>query len=729
MKFLSGTKASLIFLGAMALLLGATTFVERYAGSGIASFLYHNPLTIALWGLLLVNWLLIWRRIQPGRKVPLGSTILHLSFAVMLTGAFVTMVTDTEGSMHLEAGDIQGKIIRRDGRTERLPFTVCLDSLKVSRYPGTGNPSGFTSYVTITKDGVSTRETVSVNHPLRVKGWRIYQSSYTPETNGSIFSLAHDPWGTTISYIGYVLLLISFIMLMFSPDSRFSHLRKQLAGLGCAALLLFAASPGADAAESIDWDGLAVQDSRGRIVTMDSFCRELMRKIHHDESWTGMGAIESVLSLMADPYKSFAHPFIYQKNKEVAAAIGQESGRYASLSSLFSPDGDYKLADLIDKALAVPSQQRSRFQKDILKLDEKANLLYALIALRQMPLFPKPDSEGKVWLTVEDDLSALSREDVSFIMRHMEGILTAPSQSTVDAICRYQRDNAGSVLPRAGQVRQEILCNRIKPFKAGAMGYMSCALLLMVCSLLLRRGGKLQNISCIAILTVTAMVSILHTWGIAARWYCSGQPPLSNSYEVTVFMSWCVALMSLVLSRRSTAASAFGILFSGALLLVAGMNNVDPAVTPLVPVLQSPWLMFHVAVIMAGYACFGINFMLSIYGLGTIGVCGEDSVQTRRIAILTEIFAMIGLMLMTIGTFLGAVWAGESWGSYWSWDPKETWALVTILVYTICTHSRLVPKLNRPHWLFILSIAGMACVLMTYFGVNYFLVGMHSYAS
>ena len=187
--------------------------------------------------------------------------------------------------------------------------------------------------------------------------------------------------------------------------------------------------------------------------------------------------------------------------------------------------------------------------------------------------------------------------------------------------------------------------------------------------------------------------------------------------------------MSLVLSRRSTAASAFGILFSGALLLVAGMNNVDPAVTPLVPVLQSPWLMFHVAVIMAGYACFGINFMLSIYGLGAIGVCGEDSVPTRRIAILTEIFAMIGLMLMTIGTFLGAVWAGESWGSYWSWDPKETWALVTILVYTICTHSRLVPKLNRPHWLFILSIAGMACVLMTYFGVNYFLVGMHSYAS
>ena len=710
MKFLSSTKASLIFLSVMAFILGAATFVESFAGSGIASFIYHNPITIVLWGLLLANWLLIWCKILSSKKVPLGSTVLHLSFAVMLTGAFVTMVTNTEGIMHLESGDTKGMIIKSDGHSEGLPFTIRLDSLEVSRYPGTGNPSGFTSYVSIAANGIRARETVSVNHPLRVKGWRIYQSSYTPETNGSIFSIAHDPWGTAISYIGYALLLLSFIMLMFSSDSRFSHLRKQLTGLGCTALMIFAVSPQANAAEGIDWDRLVVQDNRGRIVTMDSFCRELMRKIHHDEEWNGTGPIESVLTLMAEPDEAFTHPFIYQKNKEVATFIGQEKGRYTSLSSLFSSDGGYKLTDLVDKALAVPSQQRSRFQKDILKLDEKANLLYGLIALRQMPLYPEPGSDGRVWLTTEDDLTSLS-------------------QSTVDAICQYQKDNAGSVLPRAGQIRQELLCNRIKPFKTGAMGYMFCALLLMACSLLFLKGGKLQKTSCIAILTVTAFIFLLHTWGIAARWYCSGQPPLSNSYEITVFLSWCVALLSLVLSRRTTVASAFGLLFSGALLLVAGMNDMDPAITPLVPVLQSPWLMFHVAVIMAGYACFGINFLLALYGLGTIAIRGADSASSHRIAILTEIFAIIGLMLMTIGTFLGAVWAGESWGSYWSWDPKETWALVTILAYTICTHSRLVPRLNKPQWLFILSILGMACVLMTYFGVNYFLVGMHSYAS
>ncbi len=728
MNFLSGTKASIILLGIMAFVLGAATLVESFAGSGVASVIYHNPVTVILWFLLVTNWLLIWRRLLKSKKIPLGSTVLHFAFAVMLTGAFVTMTTEKEGRMHLEAGETKGMILQADGSPSGLPFTVGLDSLVVSRYPGTGNPSGFTSYVTVSVDGSSRKEIVSVNHPLRLKGWRIYQSSYTPETNGSIFSLAHDPWGTSISYLGYALLLLAFIMLTFSSGSRFSHLRKQLSAIGCLALLLLAGSAPAGAAESVNWDRIAVQDSHGRIVTMDSYCRELMRKIHHDEEWNGQSPIETVLSIISDPGTIYYQPFIYQKNKEVAGIIGQDDGKFACLSSLFEAGG-YKLADMVEEALSVPSQQRSRLQKDILKLDEKANLLYALFEYRKLPVIPEPGTDGTVWRTLDDDFSAFPMDDMAFVNAVITLILTAPTQDVADNLRKYQVANAGDVLPSPGQMNQEILCNRIKPFKTGAMGYMTCALLLMVFSLILGKGSKMQKSACIVVIVLSSLVFILHSWGIAARWYCSGQPPLSNSYEVTVFLSWCIALISLVLSRRFTAASAFGMFFSGALLLVAGMNNMDPSITPLVPVLQSPWLMFHVAVIIAGYGCFGINFLLSLYGLGTMAFRGSGSDATKRVAVLVEIFAIVGLMLMTIGTFLGAVWAGESWGTYWSWDPKETWALITILAYVICTHARLVPKLNKPEWLFILSIVGMLCVLMTYFGVNYFLVGMHSYAS
>ena len=727
MKYLSNTKASVILLAIMSVVLAAATIIERLAGSGVAGAIYHNPGTIILWGLLIANWALIWIKLLNSKKLPLGSTVLHLSFAVMLTGAFVTMVTEVDGHMHLCPGETKGMIIQDTGRPVGLPFTVGLENLEISRYPGSDNPSGFTSHVTITRDDKEERLTVSVNHPLRISGWRIYQASYEPEKGASIFSLAYDPWGSAISYFGYALLFIAFLMLTFSPNSRFSRLRKELATLGCSAALLVAGTSNAGARD-VSWDKVTAQDSRGRIVTMDTYSREMMRKIHHDEEWDSLGAVESVIRIMSNPQSVYDAPFIYQKNKEIAAIIGQTEGKLASFGSILDENGNYKIGRLVDEALSVPSQQRSQLQKDVLKLDEKANLLYALVQGRQLPLFPVRGNRDSRWLSPADNLSSIAPEDSTFIRDVTAMILSENSQKAVDLVTQYQQKCAGESLPSSGRLKQELLCNRVRPFKTGAMGYMACALLLMVCSMMLRKRSRLQKGACLAVLILSTLVFMLHTWGFAARWYCSGQPPLSNAYEVTVFLSWCVALLSLLLSRRSASASAFGLFFAGALLLVAGMNSMDPAVTPLVPVLQSPWLMFHVAVIIAGYGCFGINFLLSAYGLGAIAVSGQESATVKRTAILVEIFAIVGLMLMTLGTFLGAVWAGESWGSYWSWDPKETWALITILVYTITTHARLVPKLNSPKWLFLLSVIGILCVLMTYFGVNYFLVGMHSYA-
>ncbi len=724
MKPLSGTGALLILLIVMSVTLASATIVERYSPSA-ASFLYHNPVTITLWILLVIDFFLIRIRRSGAGKVPVGSDILHISFVVMLTGAFITMTTQKEGHVYLESGQTERTLTLDNGHTVPLHFSVRLDSLEISRYPGTGNPSGFTSYVTIVRDGVAQKRTVSVNHPLRLSGWRIYQASYEPEKGASILQMVRDPWGTAVTYAGYILFLLAFVLLTFSPDSRFSHLRKRLSRLGCCLILFLAGTGDADASPTsrVSWDRIMAQDAGGRTVTLDTYCRELMRKIHHDEQWDGLNPVESVLRIMAEPASVYDTPFIYQKNDEIASLIRQRDGHLAEFSSLFDADGSYRLEEPVEQALSVPPRQRSRFQKDILKLDEKANLLYSIVRGTSLSVFPVRGSSDKRWLSPGDDLSSVTGQDSTFIRDLTAVLLTEPSEESVALLERYQKKCSGHALPSFSRIRQELLCNRIRPFRTGAAGYMCCALLLLVTSLILNR----RRISS-AVIFLTVLPFLLHTWGIGARWFCSGQPPLSNSYEVTVFLSWCTALFSIILSRRSAPASAFGLLFSGALLLVAGMNSMDPAITPLVPVLQSPWLMFHVAVIMAGYGCFGINFLLAVYNLTAIRIWGSSSGTVGRATVLMEIFALTGLMLMTLGTFLGAVWAGESWGTYWSWDPKETWALITILAYTITTHARMVPRTNTPEKLSILSIIGFLCVLMTYFGVNWFLVGMHSYA-
>lgn len=494
---------------------------------------------------------------------------------------------------------------------------------------------------------------------------------------------------------------------------------KRLLLLACALLSFVACSR-----SSASWDSVMAQDSRGRIVPLDTYCREIMRKVHHSECIEGMDPVESVLHIANGGQDVWEEPLIYQKNNVLARMLGQTEGKYISLGALFDKDGTYLLHGQAAESFSVPAKLRSKSQKDVLKLDEKANLMYDLSNGGILPLFPVRNDPQAHWLSPADVLSGTSAEDSAFVADAVSKLMDKPSAETADMIASYQHKSTSLELPDSGRIRLELICNRLKPFKTGAMGYMTCALVLA----LVAAAGKRRKVLSVCLLAAAAALFAFHTFGIASRWYCSGQVPMSNGYEMVVFLSWFIVLISLFVSRKSLAGSAFGLLLGGALLLVAMMSNMDPAVTPLVPVLQSPWLMFHVAVVIAGYACFGINFMLSVYCLVMIAAKGERAASVHKTASLSEMFATVGLVLMTAGTFLGAVWAAESWGSYWSWDPKETWALITILVYTICTHARLVPKLNRPKWFCILSIIGFACVLMTYFGVNYFLSGMHSYA-
>jgi cytochrome c-type biogenesis protein CcsB len=235
----------------------------------------------------------------------------------------------------------------------------------------------------------------------------------------------------------------------------------------------------------------------------------------------------------------------------------------------------------------------------------------------------------------------------------------------------------------------------------------------------------------ICLLAIGVLVAFLfHTAGMGMRWYIAGYAPWSNSYETMVYVSWATVLAGLLFIRRSLITFALAVLFGGVILFVSGLNWMDPQINPLVPVLKSPWLMFHVAVIVAAYGFFGISCLIGLTNLIVLSFGrAKEYIHTaiKELTIINEMSLLIGLALMTIGTFLGAVWANESWGRYWGWDPKETWALITMVVYAVVLHLRLVKKWDHL-WLFnMASVVAFSSVLMTYFGVNYFLSGMHSY--
>jgi cytochrome c-type biogenesis protein CcsB len=225
-------------------------------------------------------------------------------------------------------------------------------------------------------------------------------------------------------------------------------------------------------------------------------------------------------------------------------------------------------------------------------------------------------------------------------------------------------------------------------------------------------------------------VFLFHCYGIGLRWYVSGYAPWSNSYETMVYVAAITVLAGMIFGRKSNITLALASIFGGIILFVSGLNWMDPQIGNLVPVLKSPWLMFHVAVIVAAYGFLGVGFLIGIVNLLLMIFTKSIPLLAYRIKELTvinQITLMVGLALLTIGTFLGAVWANESWGRYWGWDPKETWALITIVVYALATHIHLVKKWNSDWLMNLLSVLAFSSVLMTFFGVNYFLSGMHSY--
>ncbi len=737
-----------LLMGAIIILIASATFVEKFEGSEAAKWIiYYNPITLLIWMLLIVNTICIGRKRRWWQRKIWGTITLHSAFIVILLGAFITHVFSYEGVLHIREGKMADSITTQHGEV-KLPFAVRLNDFVIERYGGSQAPSSYKSDVDIVVgDEVVDRVTIAVNRVYDIGGYRLFQSSYDADEQGSILSVNHDRLGMIITYFGYLLLLVGIFLTLFNQRS---HLRQLIRELGSKSTILFLILCGSfsnlTAANTIPSEHshkvgqLLVQNNSGRIEPIDTYSAKLLRKISKRSSFEGYSAVQVIWGFIFNPNYWSGVKIISQSSERISQEFGLEGDRL-SFDEMFDLEGNYKLSDAVVAAASTEESKRGRYERDLLKLDERVNIIYSLLNGSEIKLFPIPEDPAGRWVPIMDDKAEFRGDDSMFVSKimpwYVESIFSASRSRSGDwsepdeilsMIDIYQQKRGGSNIPTQSQIDIEILSNRVDPFFIAMIGYLLSGVALFILSILSHE-MRLLKIGVVALLGASFL---LQTLGICARWYISNQMPWASSYETIVHIGWAAAITAIILSRRSSLAAALASFFGGVVLFVATLNWLDPQITPLVPVLKSSWLMVHVATITSAYGLMGISALIGVVGvtMGSFCVVNFDlKQQLRELRLVSEITLHIALYFMIVGIFVGAVWANEAWGRYWGWDPKETWALITMLIYALALHLRFTPLLKSDLAHFALSVLSFSSVLMTYFGVNFYLTGLHSYAT
>jgi cytochrome c-type biogenesis protein CcsB len=641
-----------------------------------------------------------------------------------------------------------------------LPFSLKLNDFIVERYPGSNSPSGFRSDVTLSDPAHDKgfQYEIYMNHILKYRGFRFYQSSYDGDEQGTILSVNHDPAGMFTTYAGYFLLFLFIVLSMINGRSFFrtvgrgywnSRYRRPLTTVILLFVLASFSSLNAqhliiDRNDADRFGELLAQDQKGRTKPLYTISNDILRKVARENELDGLSSMQVFLGYSLD----FGHwqnvPVIKVSNTELRNFLGLKGDR-AAFSDIvsFTAGGGYKLSSYVDKAYSKAANERTRFDKEVIKLDERVNICYMMSLGDFMLLFPLRDGSDH-WGNAEDAVKyASSPEDSLFIMsviplwaRAVTTVGTSGNnpEDYLTALQNYQRQYSGYNLPSEAKVKAELFYYKTKIFEKLFPFYSTLGLVMIITLIAMIITGKNSSGLILKILAGLAGAGFLfHTLGLAVRWYISGHSPMSNGYESMLFISWVTMLAGFIFSRRSMLTLAATSVLAGMTLMVAHLSFMDPEITNLVPVLKSYWLTLHVSVITGSYGFLGLGAIIGLIVLVMmLFVNGKN--QARISATIDELTVInfktltLGLYFLTIGTFLGAIWANESWGRYWGWDPKETWSLITIVVYTLVTHSRTIPGMKDVYTFNLLSLLGFSSVLMTYFGVNYYLSGLHSYA-
>lgn len=779
MKIISSFVTTFCLLLAYALLLAVATFIEKYQGTAAARELIYNNYSFYLLQLLLaVNFIAATigqLKNKKNRKV--GMWVFHFAFIVILIGAWITATFSVEGMIHLREGATTSTMIvlkagtepdMKQPETAELPFRITLNDFRLVRYPGSQSPSAYESHVLINDSEGSRSEVISMNNIVQQSGYRLYQSSFDKDEQGTVLTVNHDSAGSTVTYIGYFILLIGILYILLGKKSRFAMLNRQLkeltnkrskALLLCLTLTALSASGTVCAASSPNLPStvitashadkcgkLLVQCASGRIEPIDTYATKLLRKLYRQDTYKGLSGTQVIMGIIVHPELWRNEPVIRVGNEDIHTLLGgKTTGKYIPFYALFDNEGNYKPAPLLQDIYAKPSQQRTKTEKDLIKLDERMNIFYALQQGEMLNILPLKDAPNHKWYAPGEDLADFVGKDSLFASKIFGWYVQelheaeqsgdyAPAEEVIGMINTYQRAQAHQSLINDSRIQTELWYNRLNLFAHASKAYLLAGivlLLLLVFGIIYPNRRKWLLCSRIFICLI-GVVFIIHSAGIGMRWYISGQAPWSNSYESMIYVAWASALGGLLFIRRSPITLSLATILAGVILFVANLNSMDPEITPLVPVLQSYWLMIHVAIITASYGFFGISFLIGLLTISTLAInkrieSMEQKLQELRI--INEMCLTIGLCLLTAGTFTGAIWANESWGRYWGWDPKETWALITMIAYAIVLHVRLIPRFNNIVTFSVLSVYALSTVMMTYFGVNYYLAGMHSYGN
>lgn len=670
-------------------------------------------------------------------------------------------------------GDLEYTIFY-GSKVYELPFKIKLNDFIATKNPGTEKSyAAFESKVTV-QDSKSFNARIFMNNILDYKGYRFFQASFDDDEKGTKLSVNHDFWGTWITYIGYFLLYFAMMAILFDKNTRFNDLKVKLdkvrAKKSALAVLLFFIScigfsqnhahqkPNSKQIDSLlnkyivskahasQFGRLVIQDEGGRMKPVNTFASELLRKVSKKDTYNNMNADQAFISMTQFPQVWYEVPIITlnRGNDSIRKLIGiGVEEKQASLINFFDERGNYKLKKQLDEAFkaAVPNQ----FQKDFIDIDKKVNLLYSALSGQILKIFPKPYDKNNKWVSYieinQPTNSALDtiKNVLPFYLNSLDKAEKSKdyklANSLLVGIEKYQKKYGYEVRPTDNKIDSEILYNKYDIFKKLYSFYMLAGILMFVFVIInIFNNSKFIRYSVTTFHAIIGLLFVIHTLGLIARWYISGHAPWSNSYESMIYVGWSIAFFGLAFGRKSALTVASTAFVAAMILWVAHLSWVDPAIGNLVPVLNSYWLMIHVAVIVGSYGPLALAAILGLVAMFLMLLTNKNNktkidLNIQEITYINEMALTVGLIMLTIGNFLGGQWANESWGRYWGWDPKETWALISIMVYAFVIHMRFVPALRGKFVYNFMSVLAFASVIMTYFGVNFHLSGLHSYAS
>ena len=736
-------------------------------------------------------------------KMPSGKRKVGSDFLVVkITDGNQTKIVELEGGMGAipthETFNFGGLTYEMEYGSSKIeiPFSIACKDFQLDKYPGSETASSFASEVTVLdeKNKHKHDQRIFMNNVMDYNGYRFFQSAYdldnpsTPENEeGTRLSVNHDWWGTNITYLGYLLMSIGMLMSLFAKNSRFKELNEKLKKTrerreGLMTLLIIITLTFGSVSTSFgqhnheahnheehnhashqvskkkekpvfritskehaeNLESLLVQDFDGRIVPFHTTCDQLLRKIYRNNKFEEWNAVQTIMSMHMYP-EHWMDVKIIQVPSNLRDRF--QVGEFSSFKELATEQGEFKWMKEYDAAHKKSDAKKDEFDKKIIKLVEKFQVVQAIFAWQYMKIIPvKSDANQKWFVPLSMDLMKVDSTSSMSALKYLSTLDKASKENQYgqadDILAQlkgFQRKAGEKVAPSEAKIKVEISYNKMTIFKNTWYSYITIGFILLVIffiRIFVTPSAKTEKRFSMIGKIMTGLLIIMfvyHGVGLGFRWFITDHAPWSNGYGAIIFIAWVTMIAGFAFARKNPVILAGTAILAALMIFVSEMNLMDPEITPIQPVLKSYWLMIHVSIITGSYGFLGLACILSLLNLILYVTRNEKNgkVVTLNITELTYVSEMtttVGLFMLTIGTFLGGIWANESWGRYWAWDPKEVWALVSVLVYAVILHLRYIPRAAGKFTFNVVSFWGYSAILFTFFGVNFYLVGLHSYA-